>query len=444
MKKTYYAGNTGWYARMFADYEKSLNGTAATDFHAARRNAIHEFEKTGYPSTKEEEWKYTNVREIADVNFQPLYKMEGNLPAMSDIERQALAEADDFLLTFVDGIFVQELSRYRTGENFPEIIPFGTDGFDEKVLPYLQSGESPEEAGFTMLNTALMNGGVYINIPAGLIVEPKIELLFISRSGMNNILVQPRNVIVAGNSSSVTLIENYVSMESDNTLTNAVSSFLLGNQANVNYYRLQNESLSSYHLGTVKVEQKRDSVFSNYAVSFGAKVARNFIETTMGGENIESHLYGLYAGVGAQHIDNRTTIDHALPHCHSNELYKGVLNDQSRGVFNGKINVRPDAQKTNAIQSNNCILLSKEATVDSKPQLEIYADDVRCTHGATVGQLDENAFFYMRSRGIDKEKARNLLIYAFASEVLESMPDTIIRGKVENMLAQKLQTVKPQ
>ena len=419
MSKTFFDGNSSWYLELFADLEKQLNGKAKSEIHIQRKTAISRFIETGFPTTKEEEWKYTNIREIAEINFRPATV----LPAIDDLNEKigakSIAGDNAYRVVFINGMFTPDLSILPKTEGEIEIMPL-SQAFDQhplEILSYLTMKHEPEEAGFTDLNTAFVNDGVFVRIPASKMPERPVELIYATYQPDSHLLVQPRTIIVAGSGCQVKIIENYIDFEENISLINAVTSVHLEKQARVDYYRIQNQTTKSYHLGTVKVEQQRDSVFTNYSVSFGAKIARNNITALMGDENIECHLYGLYVGDGKQHIDNHTTIDHANPHCHSNELYKGILGDSARGVFNGKIFVRKDAQKTNAIQSNNCILLSKDATIDSKPQLEIFADDVRCTHGATVGQLDENAYFYLRSRGIDKEKARNLLVYAFASEI---------------------------
>jgi len=257
-------------------------------------------------------------------------------------------------------------------------------------------------------------------------------------------LTSPRNLIVVGKSSELTLVETYATIDEGTYFTNSVGEIVVGENAQLKRYRIQIEGENAYHISRTYVEQHRSSRFIDHSISLGGKLSRNDIVSVLKAENGMSVLNGLYIGNHDQHIDNHTTIDHARPHCESHELYKGILDDKAKGVFNGKIFVRPDAQKTNAIQSNNCILLSDEATIDTKPQLEIFADDVKCTHGATIGQLDEDAFFYMRSRGIEKSRARNLLIYAFVSEILDQVEVNSVREKVIDWFSEKLHRDRPE
>jgi Fe-S cluster assembly protein SufD len=257
-------------------------------------------------------------------------------------------------------------------------------------------------------------------------------------------IATPRNLIIAGENAQLKLIETYAGLSNSTYFTNAVSEIVVARNAHVEHFKVQQESESAYHIGSTYIDQQRDSNYKSYNFVFGGHLVRNNFSTTLSDEGIECTLNGLYIGVNDQHIDNHTVIDHARPNCHSEELYKGILDDQAHGVFNGKIYVRQDAQKTNAIQSNNIILLSDDAAIDTKPQLEIFADDVRCTHGATIGQLDENAYFYLRSRGIDKKRARQLLIYAFASDVIDRVEIEPLRTKLSELLAEKLHTVRPE
>src|SRR4030095_12015326 len=260
------------------------------------------------------------------------------------------------------------------------------------------------ENGFVALNTAFAVDGIVIYVPDNTALENHIHILNIAGNS-GNVLSQPRNLIIAGNNSKVKIIESYHSINGNVNLTNVVNEVVVGEGSTVELSRLQDENQVSFHINRTQAEQKKGSIFTHYSITLGGNIIRNDTNTVLNDENCTGNLYGLYLTENSQHVDNHTLIDHAKPHCQSNELYKGVLNDKSRGVFNGKVFVRKDAQKTNAYQSNKAILLTNEATVDTKPQLEIYADDVKCSHGAAIGQLDDEAVFYLRSRGISEEMA---------------------------------------
>ena len=290
---------------------------------------------------------------------------------------------------------------------------------------------------FTSLSTAFVNDGAFIYVPDGKTIEDPIHVLFLSIAENNKIFVQPRNLFVAGKNSQSTIIEHYVSINEDIYFTNSVTEIVTEENAFVDHVKLQEESCKAYHIGRMDVHQERNSNFVSHLISFGAEISRNDFNSRFNDEGGESMLNGLYLIEGNQLFDAHTLIDHAKPHCNSHEHYKGILMDSSRGVFNGKVIVRKDAQKTNAFQENNNILLSDNAVVNTKPQLEIFADDVKCSHGATIGQLDNDAMFYLKSRGIGIDAARAILIHAFASDVVRYIKINAVRDYVESILKKK-------
>jgi Fe-S cluster assembly protein SufD len=292
------------------------------------------------------------------------------------------------------------------------------------------------EQAFVALNTALFRDGAFIYVPRGKVVESPIHIVYLATQDERPIASHVRNLYVVDENAHATIVESYAG--AGRYFTNTVTEIVVGVNANLDHYKVQQESESAYHVATQQLEQAGPSVFTSHSISFGGALVRNDINGRLGGEHIESTINGLYVVNGRQHVDNHTAIDHAMPNCNSHELYKGIMDGSSTGVFNGKIFVRQDAQKTDAKQTNQNLLLSRDAVIDTKPQLEIFADDVRCTHGATVGQLDSDALFYLRSRGIGEAEARSMLVYAFARDVLDRIKIEPLRLGLEETLLKKL------
>ncbi|MEE9287525.1 MAG: Fe-S cluster assembly protein SufD, partial [Gammaproteobacteria bacterium] len=305
-------------------------------------------------------------------------------------------------------------------------------------LEHLGQYADDKANGFAALNTAFMTDGAYINLPAGTYVQKPIHLLFLSTTHDNALINYLRNLIVVGANAKVTIIESYVGLEGARNLTNTVTEVALGSGSVLEHYKLQQESLTSFHIGSLHIRQSADSRMYSHSISLGGAIVRNDINTALTAEGAEVNLNGLYMASGRQHIDNHTRIDHASPHTRSNEVYKGVLDGHARGVFNGKVVVHEGAAKTDARQSNKNLLLSNTAEVDTKPQLEIYADDVKCSHGATVGHLDKDALYYLRTRGIDEDAATSLLTYAFADDVINHIKYAPIRARLEKVVIGRL------
>jgi Fe-S cluster assembly protein SufD len=411
------------------DFDRQAGAPAWLD--ALRKQGMARFQALGFPTTKNEDWHFTSVAPIAERAFRPAERGAGIERA--DIDRFNFGERGWHTLVFVNGAFSKELSSDAgLGKNvsvtsLSSAIKAGIAGIDR----YIGKIAAFEQHAFTALNTAFTSDGAFIEIAADAVVEQPIHLLFVSDGeGVSH----PRNLIVTARHSRAAVIESYVSLGNTGYFTNAVTEISLGEGSHLDHYKLQRESESAFHVGTVQVRQARDSQLHSFSLAVGGSLARTNIYTSLDGDAATCTLNGLYLTDGAQHIDNQTSIEHIAPNCPSHELYKGVLDGRSHGVFNGKVYVHPEAQKTDGKQSNNNLLLSPTARVDTKPQLEIFADDVKCTHGATVGRLDELAMFYLNSRGIGPETARILLTYAFAADVLETIELEPLRVQLEKMV----------
>ena len=436
MEKIY---SKDWYISNFRKLEESLNGEAKSEFHKVRSNALELFEETGFPTAKMEDWKYTNLSPIFTHKYEdasPLSKISSN-----DTEKFRVKNLNATLLVFINGRFNEKLSS-KLNELTSLGVKIGSFADWIKKDPELIlrhfSKYAKMPSGFASLNTAFTVDGTFVYIPDNVIIKEPIHILNLHGEEGYKILSQPRNLVITGKNVQAKFIETYNSISDEPNFSNIVTEIVAGENSNIEWYKIQDENLNSYQVTLTQAEQKRGSIFTIYTVTTGGSLVRNDINTVLDDENCEAHMFGLYLTEDSQHVDNHTFIDHAMPHCISNELFKGVLNDKSHAVFNGKVYVRPDAQKTNAYQSNKNILLSKDSTVDTKPQLEIYADDVKCSHGATVGQLDEDSVFYLRSRGISEDMARSMLIRAFAGDVFEDMKLEQIQEYINNLISNKL------
>jgi Fe-S cluster assembly protein SufD len=382
-----------------------------------RRQAYERFSALGFPSTKDEEWKYTNVSPIAKTQFVRA-PLDGFRPRRQDLPDLGCAVR----LVFVNGRFSPELSTLEPagGLRVQSLAAALTEGHPA-VEAHLGRYASFEKQAFVALNTALAEDGALVEIGKDAAPERPVHLVFWSSAGDAPVAVHSRILILAARGSQASVIEHYLGAPGSRYFTNAVTEAVLGPGAVLDHYRIQDESERAYHVAAFQAVQDRDSVLRSHNVAFGAALSRNDVNSVLDAEGAECVLNGLFLVNGERHADFHTLLDHAKPHCTSHELYKGILDGRGAGVFNGKIIVRKDAQKTNAIQSNRNLLLSSDAVINTKPQLEIFADDVRCTHGATVGQMDREALFYLRSRGIPAAAAREMLTLAFAGEVLDEM-----------------------
>ena len=426
-----------YYINQFDEFEKSLNGEKTSDFHKTRKDAIRKFAELTFPTQKDEEWKYTNISSLLKHNFSPA-AVKANVSSET-INRFLFDKMEHNLLVFVNGIFSPELSKLI---DIPNGVVIG--GLAEAIKnnnPILKKhlGKYAENENnfFTTISTAFTRDGAFVYVPDGKIVEDPIHIIFYTSSRSEKILTQPRNLFVAGKNSQVTIIEHYISDEDSVYFTNSVTEIVAEENAVVDHIKLQEESKKAFHIARMEVDQERSSNFSSHLISHGAEISRNDFNARFNDEGSECMLNGLFIIDSEQLFDAHTMIDHVKPHCNSHEHYKGILQDKAKGVFNGKVMVRRDAQKTNAFQENNTILLSDDAVMNTKPQLEIFADDVKCSHGATIGKLNDEAKFYLKSRGIGEESATAILIHAFASDVITSIKIPALRDYLEEIISKR-------
>ncbi|HEV8381203.1 MAG TPA: Fe-S cluster assembly protein SufD [Gemmatimonadales bacterium] len=398
-----------------------------------REGGIAHFHDLGFPNMKQEAWRFTSVAPIVEGAFE-LAKPPARLPTLDDIRPFLLLEAG-YRLVFVDGFFQRSLSTpfFDDVQSLAHVLAHKP----ELVRTHLGRYVATQDRPFSALNTAFVNEGAFVRVPAKATLAEPIQLLFLATGG-TPVVTHPRNLVVVDREARASIVETYASLANGVYWTNAVTEIVVGDGARVDFHRVQRESDRAYHVATTQSHQGRDSTLNLHFVAFGGTLARHDIGAVMGGPGGTLILNGLYLLAGKQHVDHHTTIDHAADHCESHEYFNGVLDGKSRGVFTGRIIVRPGAQKTDSKQTNNNLLLSTDAHADSQPQLEIYADDVKCTHGSTVGPLDPRALFYLRSRGLSEREARRLLTYGFAAEILGRMEiaplraqlDAIVRGRL--------------
>jgi len=397
-----------------------------------RQCAFQRFEALGFPTTKNEDWHFTSIAPIVEASYPPRTTPGGDVKPV-DLTPFSFGAPDWPTIVFVNGVFTPALSSLDSLPEGVKVYDMASAfrAGDPLVERNLSRFATYELNTFTALNSAFVSDGAVVRIAKEFEVDRPIHILFVSDAIAAKTQCNPRTLIVAERHSKATVIESYVATGEASYFTNAVTEVLLEDGANLTHLKIQRESPRAFHVGTIEAEQKRDSHYQSFSFATGAALSRTNIYTTLNGEGAGATLNGLYMLDGEQHCDHQTKIEHAQPNCFSRELYKGVLDGASHGVFNGKVYVDPIAQKTDGKQTNKVLLLSERAQVDTKPQLEIFADDVKCTHGATVGRVDETALFYMKSRGINKELARRLLTYAFAAEVLETIEVEAVRQELE-------------
>jgi len=421
------------YRSRFDRLEPSFRSTDPAWLAPIRTAAMERFEALGFPTTRDEAWKYTSVAPIARVSFEPA------APARIDhraLEPFRLRGANE--IVFVNGRYVPDLSATVTDGVRVQSLREALSREPERLQPHLARHTGDDRNPFVALNTAFFEDGALVRVPPGHVVKEPMHLLYFSTGDGPPAVTHPRSLVLAGPRSQATVVETYAGADGATYFTNAVTEAALEEGAILDHYTLQREGAASFHVATLGVGQGRDARFSDHSVTLGAALSRSDINTVFGAEGGECVLNGLFVAGGQQHMDTHTRIDHAKPHCSSRELYKGVLDGKARGVFHGTILVRKDAQKTDAMQTNKNLLLSREALVQSTPALQIFADDVKCKHGSTTGQLDPAALFYLRSRGIGEEPARALLTYAFASDVVARMKVEAIRTRITAFLQSRL------
>lgn len=425
------------YYEDFKRLRERLPGRRAPWLKQLREQALERFMGHGFPTTREEAWKYTDVRPIAKRRLR-VPETTPDLPE-AVMRPHLLGDAQAWRIVFLDGRFAPALSQLEGLPDGVTLRCFAAALEEEPAVleAFLGHYADTERHPFVALNTAFMDDGVFLRLRDGVQLEKPLQILYVS-SGTEDTVSHVRNLFVADRHSRALVVESYVGVGEGPYLTNAVTEVVTAADATVEHYKLQQESTRGFHVAGVYAYQERDSRYLSHNVSLGARLSRTDIGVQLDEEGAHCTLNGLYLGSGRQHIDTHTRIDHLKPDCTSHEWYKGVLDGHSRGVFDGRVVVHPDAQHTDAQQANNNLLLSRDAEADSKPQLEIYADDVKCSHGSTVGQLDETALFYLRSRAIDEPTARSILVYAFASDILKGMHLVPVRSRLEEQVAQHL------
>lgn len=420
----------------FMAFEEKIDVTA--ELHDIRTSAIKNFENKGFPTKKEEAWKYTSLNSVLKNDFSVFPKRENSIE-FKDVKKFFLHEIDTYKLVFVDGKFSSFLSSTtHEGIDVCLLSSVLTKPKYKMVLDTYFNQIASKDESLTTLNTAFAQEGAYINIPKSKVADKPIEIIHFSTGEESALMVQPRNLIIVGENAHVQIIERHQSLNSNPVLTNSVTEIFAQKRAIVDYYKIQNDEQTANLIDNTYISQKQESRVAVHTFSFGGNITRNNLNFYHFGERIDSTLKGITIIGDKQHVDHYTLVNHATPNCESHQNYKTILGGSSTGVFNGKIFVEKEAQKTDAFQQNNNILLSDKATINAKPQLEIFADDVKCSHGCTIGQLDESAMFYMQQRGIPQKEAKALLLYAFSNEVIESIKIPELKQRITKIIAMKL------
>ncbi len=422
------------YLENFNEFEKLAAGHHLPWLRKLRQNAFARFCEAGFPNTHDEDWRFTNVSAIAQTAF-PLTRNRRVRLSRQELEPYQVAGVA-CQLVFVNGHFARELSLLGKLPNGVKVsslageIADNPGAIEPHVGRYLDVGRD----AFCALNTAFVEDGAYVHIPRGTLVEDPIYLLFVSTADDAPSMSHPRNLIVAEEDSQATFVEDYVSLGGGAVFCNTVTELVAGDHTVLSHYMIEREHKEAFNISTLRIQQGKSTNVVSHSVLLGGTLVRNNVHPVLAGEGGECLINGLFIGNGRQHLDNYMLVEHASPRCSSRQFYNGILDGHAHGVFHGRIIVHKDAQKTDAKQTNRNLLLSDDAQIDTKPQLEIYADDVKCTHGATIGQIEGDALFYLRSRGIDEVSARKLLLFAFASECLDRMKQGPVRKHVEGLI----------
>ncbi|MCW5516332.1 Fe-S cluster assembly protein SufD [Muriicola sp. Z0-33] len=406
--------------------------------HDIRSEAIKNFENKGFPNKKQEAWKYTSLNSLLKIDFS-IFPKEVNALEYKDVKKYFLHEIDTYKIVFIDGIYSSYLSETtHDGVDICLMSSALTKPMYKAVIDTYFNKVASGEDSLTTLNTAFSQEGAYIYIPKNKAPKKPVEILHFATGNEANLMLQPRNLIIVEENAELQVIERHQSLTSNEVLTNSVTEIYAAKHANIDYYKVQNNVKSASLIDNTYISQKDTSTVKVHTFSFGGKLTRNNLNFYQDGEHVNSTMKGVSILGEKQHIDHHTLVHHRQPNCESHQDYKGIYGEKSTGVFNGKIIVDKIAQKTNAFQQNNNILISDKATINTKPQLEIFADDVKCSHGCTIGQLDEEALYYLRSRGIPKKEASALLMYAFANNVLESVRLPALKTRINKLIANKL------
>ena len=421
----------------FTEFEKKAAGRTLPWLHRLREDAFARFCEVGFPTTRDEDWRFTNVSAIAKTTFRAasVTKLAPGDSAAWRVDDMAAT------LVFVNGHFDAQLSEIG---HLPEGVTVASlrdriKSHPEEVERHLGHYADTQRDAFVALNTAFLGDGAYVRVARGVVLKAPIYLLYLSTRESGATMTHPRNLIVAEDGAQVAVIEDYASVGGESVvLSNAVTELVAGESTVAQHYLIEREHLKAYNVSTLRIQQGRSANVASHSLLLGGGLVRNNVHPVLAGEGGECLINGLYLGTGSQHLDNYMHVEHANPHCGSRQFYNGILDGRSHGVFHGRIVVHKDAQKTDAKQTNRNLLLNDDAQIDTKPQLEIYADDVKCTHGATIGQIEENALFYLRSRGISEQEARKLLLLAFAEECVERMHSAAARAHIERLVSEHL------
>jgi len=406
--------------------------------HDVRLAAIKNFEDKGFPSKKEEAWKYTSLNSLQKVDFS-IFPKEDNAIEYKDVKKYFVHEIDTYKIVFIDGVYSSHLSETtHDGVDICLMSSALTKPMYKQIIDVYFNKVASKMESLTTLNTAFSREGAYIYIPKNKMPKKPVEIVHFATGNEASLMLQPRNLIIVEENAEVQIIERHQNLTSNDVLTNSVTEIFAAESAIVDYYKIQNDAGTASLVDNTYIDQKSKSHVSVHTFSFGGKLTRNNLNFYQNGEYMDSTMKGVTILGDKQHVDHHTLVHHLEPNCESHQDYKGIYGDSSTGVFNGKIIVDKIAQKTNAFQKNNNILISDKATINTKPQLEIFADDVKCSHGCTIGQLDEDALFYLQSRGIPKKEARALLMYAFANNVLESVRIPELKARINKLIAKKL------
>ncbi|GGW58040.1 iron-regulated ABC transporter permease protein SufD [Winogradskyella epiphytica] len=405
--------------------------------HDIRTEAIKTFEAEGFPTKRQEEWKYTSLNSILKHDYSVFPKHENDLE-FKDVKKYFIHDIDAYKIIFIDGKYASHLSQ--TTHDGLDVCLMSSALTKPKYKMIIDNyfNKIAGKDSLSSLNTAFSYEGAYINIPKNKVVEKPIQIIHFSTGNEAATMLQPRNLIIVNENAHVQIIERHQSLTDNPVLTNSVTEIFANKRAIVDYYKIQNDRQSATLIDNTFVNQKQESLAKVHTFSFGGKLTRNNLNFYQNGERIDSTMKGVTIIGDKQHVDHNTLVHHIEPNCESHQDYKGIYSDNSTGVFNGKVLVEKLAQKTNAFQANNNILLSDKASINTKPQLEIFADDVKCSHGCTIGQLDESAMFYLRSRGIPEKEAKALLMFAFSNTVLESVKIPEIKQRITKIIADKL------
>ncbi|MGY0407789.1 MAG: Fe-S cluster assembly protein SufD [Polaribacter sp.] len=408
-----------------------------SEVHEIRSKALQNFEKVGFPTKKLEAWKYTSLKSVLKQDYS-LFPNKDVAVDLADVKRYFIHDIDTYKVVFIDGKYSSFLSE--TTHDSMDICLLSAALTKPKYKSVIEKyfNKIAKQDNLTSLNTAFATEGAYINIPKNTEVEKPIQILSFTTGSKAATMIQPRSLLVVGENAQVQIIERHQSLTNNAVLTNAVTEIFADKSANVDYYKIQNDNMNASLIDNSYVEQQSNSVVSVHTFSFGGNITRNNLNFYQKGEHINSILKGITIIEGKQHVDHYTLVHHIAPNCESHQDYKGIYDERSTAVFNGKIVVEKEAQKTNAYQQNNNVLVSDDATINAKPQLEIFADDVKCSHGCTIGQLDDNALFYMQQRGIPKKEGKALLMFAFANTVLESVRIPEVKQRITKLIAKKL------